>query len=755
MVLLEIILFIFQVNTAQLAVINRETYRNSRDSSRLTNNVESYLKNLRHSRRYKEWGPVIAGQYCATRHGGCCPNRVDSCFVSILDTFCYCDEFCDRQGSDCCLDFWSFCRGMGPTTTPSNIIDCYHKCPDGDKTCIYTPGVGYHCRCSAGWTGTNCNVIDCTYSSYCLNGGTCIPNAGFTSHSCMCAGGWKGDNCETIDCSYSSYCLNGGTCIPSAGFTSYSCMCANGWIGDNCEIIDIDECASDPCVNGTCLDGANRFSCNCFPGYTGTVCNEEIDECAAPSPCKNGATCHDLIADFRCECVPGYTDKYCSTDIDECASDPCQNNGTCQDRVNYFECLCPVGYYGWYCETATCQPTMADVIFLLDSSISQTARDFRKQLDFINRFVDHVVVDDKNFRVGVVTFSSKAQLEISLTDYNDSVTLKEAVYNITYRPGGTFTHLGLETVTQHVKDISPKRLFANTAKRYVFLLTDGMSTHRKRTLEAATQLRKYVTKVLAIGIGLEVSHKELLGVASPGDERAPEYVFSVHNFNALYTIIQQLVALTCDECLWNTSSDVTFLLDMRSGISDLHFSQAVDALTYLLSDTLNKNYNVTVRLALVSFGDESVQIHRHLTDTATTDSLIQYIQTLTVSRSCEGGSAELCGSSNINTLDSALHDIEQGIFSESKSETRQTIILFTNGDLRIPTGPNSTHARLKESGRLVLVVGVGEEFEVGSVQGLVSDPAYVFVSRSGSSFRNLDVIATEILHTSCELSNNF
>ncbi|WAQ99333.1 CO6A6-like protein, partial [Mya arenaria] len=394
---------------------------------------------------------------------------------------------------------------------------------------------------------------------------------------------------------------------------------------------------------------------------------------------------------------------------------------------------------------AICQPIMADVIFLLDSSISMTAGDFRKQLDFINRFVDHVVVDEKNFRVSVVTFSSKAQLEISLTDYSDNVTLKKASRRNVY------TSWVGEDQTACQRYIAE----ANTGKRYVFLLTDGMSSYRQSTLDAAAELRNFVTKILAIGIGSEISHDELLGVASPGDERAPEYVFSLHNFNALYTIIQQLVALTCDECLWNTSSDVTFLLDMRSGITDLHFSQAVDALTYLLSDTLNKNYNVTVRLALLSFGDESVQIHRHLTDTASTDSLIQYIQTLTVSRSCEGGSAELCGSSNINTLDTALHDIEQGIFSGSKNETRQTIILFTNGDLRIPTGSNSNHARLKESGKLILVVGLGEEFKVGSVQGLVSDPAYVYVSRSENSFRNLDVIATEILHTSCELTNNF
>ncbi|XP_052800221.1 von Willebrand factor A domain-containing protein 2-like [Mya arenaria] len=593
-------------------------------------------------------------------------------------------------------------------------------------------------------------ITTCTNTGGCLcvNGGSCPTG----SAECQCPPPFTGWGCLYDFCSpgYNPCSVYGSCNVTGSGYT---CTCNPGHAGRHCDT-DIDECASNPCVNGACVNRVDRFTCNCLRGYTGTVCDEEIDECAVEKPCMNGATCHDLIADFRCECVPGFMDKRCSTDINECASDPCQNDGTCQDRVNYFECLCPVGYYGWYCETATCQPTMADVIFLLDSSISQTEDDFQKQLTFINRFVDHVVVDEKNFRVGVVTFSFEAHLEISLTDYGDNVTLKEAVSNITYRPGGTLTHLGLEMVTQHVKDISPKRLFENTAKRYVFLLTDGMSIDRQRTLDAATELRKYVTKILAIGIGTEVSHNELLGVASPGDERAPEYVFSVHNFNALYTVIQQLVALTCDECFWNTSSDVTFLLDMRSGISDLDFSQAVDALTYVLTETLDKSYNVTVRLALVSYDDESVQIHRNLTDTATTDTLVRYIQMLTVTRSCDTGSSGSCGTSNINTLDKALQKIEQGIFSESKDEARQTIILFTNGD-HVPIVPEPTLARLKVSGRLVLVVGVGEQFEVGSFQGLVSDPAYVFVSRSGEQYNTLDVIATEIFYSSCELSNNF
>ena len=37
--------------------------------------------------------------------------------------------------------------------------------------------------------------------------------------------------------------------------------------------IDIDECASNPCVNGACTDGENRWECACEPGWTGEHCD--------------------------------------------------------------------------------------------------------------------------------------------------------------------------------------------------------------------------------------------------------------------------------------------------------------------------------------------------------------------------------------------------------------------------------------------------------------------------------------------------
>ncbi|XP_026318251.1 uncharacterized peptidase C1-like protein F26E4.3 [Hyposmocoma kahamanoa] len=61
------------------------------------------------------------GPYCgkAPPYGGCCNGRLDRCSHHILDTLCYCDEFCskNRQYDDCCPDYEPVCLGL----TPGNI----------------------------------------------------------------------------------------------------------------------------------------------------------------------------------------------------------------------------------------------------------------------------------------------------------------------------------------------------------------------------------------------------------------------------------------------------------------------------------------------------------------------------------------------------------------------------------------------------------------------------------------------------------
>lgn len=92
--------------------------------------------------------------------------------------------------------------------------------------------------------------------------------------------------------------------------TRWSCRCAPGWHGVQCLSRVTDTCDDKPCQNGgACVaiatstttktedfmaaDGgiaAEKYKCSCPAGYTGTNCEFEVDECAS-QPCLNGQCC--------------------------------------------------------------------------------------------------------------------------------------------------------------------------------------------------------------------------------------------------------------------------------------------------------------------------------------------------------------------------------------------------------------------------------------------------------------------------------
>ena len=128
---------------------------------------------------------------------------------------------------------------------------------------------------------------------------------------------------------------------------------------------DIDECASEPCVNGACQDRINAYYCLCDPGYEGPNCAQEIDECEVHRPCKNGATCTDRVASYVCECIQeengvSYGGTNCTVPLIGCDSHLCQNDAKCvpylvseMEGSHNFTCECAAGFTGSYCGIST------------------------------------------------------------------------------------------------------------------------------------------------------------------------------------------------------------------------------------------------------------------------------------------------------------------------------------------------------------------------------------------------------------------
>jgi len=133
---------------------------------------------------------------------------------------------------------------------------------------------------------------------------------------------------------------------------SYRCDCAQGFTGKHCNQ-DIDECKeNNPCKNGaTCINLIGGFECKCPSGYQGDTCDQDIDECIN-NPCKNTGNCSNTIGGYNCKCILGFEGKDCENDVDECkGSNPCKNGGTCENKIGTYKCICPDGVTGFNCET--------------------------------------------------------------------------------------------------------------------------------------------------------------------------------------------------------------------------------------------------------------------------------------------------------------------------------------------------------------------------------------------------------------------
>jgi len=179
----------------------------------------------------------------------------------------------------------TICHGTSSTTHPFTIVKTSEQgCINGhaghsrDYVAVNDP------TCQGGGclpTGAPCDAtLPCCSGSSCQNG-TCVQDCVPTT--CAAQGATCGtisDGCgDTLDC---------GSC--GAGFACDAGQC-----------VDVDDCASNPCVHGTCVDGVNSFTCNCDSGYSGTLC----DTAASTCPCAGNADWQSamagtIVTDGRC-----------------------------------------------------------------------------------------------------------------------------------------------------------------------------------------------------------------------------------------------------------------------------------------------------------------------------------------------------------------------------------------------------------------------------------------------------------------------
>ncbi|ESO10939.1 hypothetical protein HELRODRAFT_136819, partial [Helobdella robusta] len=124
-----------------------------------------------------------------------------------------------------------------------------------------------------------------------------------------------------------------------------------------------------------------------------------------------------------------------------------------------------------------------DIVFVVDESGSicdtdpgfvygrdSTCTNFRNLLTFVSNLVDSFTIGPSNYRVGMVTFSSSAEVRWRLDRYYTKADLQAAINSIPYTGGNTFTTGGIRLMRTQVFTQSGDR---PDASNLAIIITDG------------------------------------------------------------------------------------------------------------------------------------------------------------------------------------------------------------------------------------------------------------------------------------------
>ncbi|XP_060600326.1 fibrillin-1-like [Ruditapes philippinarum] len=303
---------------------------------------------------------TVGGYTCGCHKGFSKINEthckdIDECILGTAG----CEQVCKNSpGHYNCYCFYGYtlnddrktCLKLSNTCEAHYGLECSHYC--------YVKDDQSSCKCRKGYTLQNDNetckdINECDDSdlNMCSPASECMNTNG--SYNCQCPTGTKLENdgrtCSECDeFHYGLECSQKCSCLHGYCHNIQGCICSPGWEGSNCDT-DINECAINAIIckgeHIECVNTAGSSVCRCLPGFYNVSGNcKDIDECSDSSWNNCDQKCINNNGSYSCAYETGfiYRDEQCQ-DINECRQgDRCDQ--ICENTVGSYRCMCKQGF---------------------------------------------------------------------------------------------------------------------------------------------------------------------------------------------------------------------------------------------------------------------------------------------------------------------------------------------------------------------------------------------------------------------------
>lgn len=186
-------------------------------------------------------------------------------------------------------------------------------------------------------------------------------------------------------------------------------------------------------------------------------------------------------------------------------------------------------------------PIPMDLVFLLDSSRNAGAQGYQAQKDFVRLFYSNIAVSSSGSRVGVVSYSLQARVDVRFEDHDNSAGLHSVLTGLKYLGGSPRIDAAFNTA--FVDLFTTQGGARPGVPRIMVLLTAGIASNITDydTLRFAVKpFKGEGIAVIAVGVG-QTADLQRLRVLVDSDD----LILAAPSFQRLSDLSTNLTSLAC------------------------------------------------------------------------------------------------------------------------------------------------------------------------------------------------------------------